>query len=304
MTKFLFRSTLFIAIVGISILLVFFQADGYSDPFYIRFTTPKQSSLILGTSRAAQGIHPVILNKVLLRNDMFNYSFTINISPYGPTYLKSIKKKLDTISKNGIFILTVDPWSISSISENPDDKSNFRELEKKLNKVQSVNTFPNLQYLAKLYDKQYYDIIKGNKNMFLHKDGWLEVNIIMDSIIIKDKIERKVKSYLMNTLPKYKFSLFRLKFLIKTIKYLDNYGEVYLVRLPVHPKIMEVDNMLINNFNDKIKEAINKSSGYYDMTRFNDEFIYTDGNHLYKKSGIKVSEDIANWILKSENNVN
>ena len=91
MKKFIVNICLFLIIVLLTILGVFWQADGKTDPFYLRFTTDKQNSLILGTSRAAQGLLPEVLNSKLNRDDFFNYSFTLGHSPYGPTYLKSIK---------------------------------------------------------------------------------------------------------------------------------------------------------------------------------------------------------------------
>ena len=96
-------------------------------PFYVRFTSPTQHNLIIGTSRAAQGIQPTVLNEIIPNKSFFNYAFTAAQSPFGPVYLKSIQKKIDTTTKNGIFIVTVDPWSISSKSKDPNDSSKFRE---------------------------------------------------------------------------------------------------------------------------------------------------------------------------------
>ena len=85
MNKFLLHTIAFLLLCIISLYLLFSFANEQNDPFYIRFTTPEQSSLILGTSRAAQGILPAVLNEKLSRNDFFSYSFSGNISPYGPT---------------------------------------------------------------------------------------------------------------------------------------------------------------------------------------------------------------------------
>ena len=84
-----------ISIITLSVIsFIFLKADGYTDPFYIRFTTPKQQNLILGTSRAAQGIQPRFF-KEMMGVDIYNYAFTIGQSPYGPVYLKSIKRKFN-----------------------------------------------------------------------------------------------------------------------------------------------------------------------------------------------------------------
>jgi hypothetical protein len=52
----------------------------------------------------------------------------------------------------------------------------------------------------------------------------------------------------------------------------------------------------MSDFDSKIKDAILLSKDYLDLTKENSSFTYTDGNHLYKKSGAVVSEKIANWL--------
>ena len=47
---------------------------------------------------------------------------------------------------------------------------------------------------------------------------------------------------------------------------------------------MQVENELMPEFEDIIQEIIHLSSGYLDFTYENDNYIYTDGNHLNKES--------------------
>ena len=299
MKKFLIESAVFLAIIFISFYVILLKADGYTDPFYIRFTTPKQHSLVLGNSRAAQGIQPDVLNKVLGREDLFNYSFTLTHSPYGPTYLKSIKKKLHDETRDGIFILSVDPWSISSNSKNPEDSSQFKELERFLGKTRFVNLSPNVPYLLDSYDQPFINLLFTPKtSMYLHDDGWLEVTIRMDSVSLRKNVKKKVYDYKKNNLPVFKFSQVRLDYLIKTVEYLKQHGKVYLVRLPVHPLMMEIDRQLLPDFDDKIRFVAEITlTPYLDMTFLNDQYVFTDGNHLYKKSGEEISIEIGKWIL-------
>ena len=49
MKLFLQRLALFMLLPGAVFVLTLYSADGRTDPFYLRFTTPRQSSLILGT---------------------------------------------------------------------------------------------------------------------------------------------------------------------------------------------------------------------------------------------------------------
>ncbi|RZK48424.1 MAG: hypothetical protein EOO59_16825, partial [Hymenobacter sp.] len=89
---------------------------GYVDAFYARFASPPAGSLVLGTSRAAQAILPSALAARLGRHydgPWLNYAFTLAESPYGPGYLSSIRRKLAAGTTQGLFILAVDPWSLS-----------------------------------------------------------------------------------------------------------------------------------------------------------------------------------------------
>lgn len=98
MIKFIVKTLSFSLVISILFLWICSNADGYTDPFYMRFTTSKQNSLILGTSRAAQGLQPKFFDSIL-KETILNYSFTVAHSPFGKTYLRSIKKKMDLNSK-------------------------------------------------------------------------------------------------------------------------------------------------------------------------------------------------------------
>ena len=59
--------------IAASIGFIFSKADGYSDAFYLKFTSSKKSNLILGTSKAAQGLQPDVLMNIN-KEDFFNLS--------------------------------------------------------------------------------------------------------------------------------------------------------------------------------------------------------------------------------------
>lgn len=302
MKRIIIQTAIFLLITGGSFLLILCQADGRSDAFYLRFTTKKQTNLIIGTSRAAQGLQPKVFDEVLQDEaPFFNYAFTLAQSPFGPIYFNSIQKKLDTTQKNGTFIVTVDPWTICAATKNPNDSSAFRETDLALANTQNVNQNPNWGYLYHNFGGKYHQILfPARTKMYLHKDGWLEVTLRTDTATIKKRTLRKMKDYRFNVLPRYKFSSLRLQYLLKTIQYLKNYGEVFLVRMPVSEEMIGIENELMLDFNSKINEAILLSNDYLDLTKENSSFTYTDGNHLYKKSGAIVSEKIANWIMSTK----
>lgn len=296
MRRFVTQTGLFLLLIGALFLMMLSLADGNTDPFYLRFTTPKQSSLILGTSRAAQGLQPAAFNEELGK-DIFNYAFSISHSPFGSTYFESVKRKLQQDTSDGIFIITVDPWSISSATANPNDSANFREKDLALGNTRYVNMKPNFFYLLQNLSGDYYKILRSNTSgMFLHRDGWLEVTVPMDSSVVERRVEAKVRTYQQRA-QSYKFSSFRLEYLKKLIHYLKNRGEVYLVRLPMHPKMFEVENQFMPDLTEKVQGLLEIPGNYLDMTESNSDFTYTDGNHLHRSSGKIVSQKIANWIV-------
>lgn len=294
MKKFLYQVVLFLLLLLIPFILGVFQADGDTDEFYLRFTIPRQTNLIIGASGAAQGLQPQMFSDVLNRN-FFNYSFSLFHSPYGPAYLGSIKKKLDKTVKDGIFVLSVTPPSLFANTYDPNDSLGFRELNYCVAKTSIVNQQPNFLYFYQNYDGKYYKLFSREKGpIFLHDDGWCEVSVPMDSISANNRFTRRAERY--NKWDNFSFSPVRFEYLIKTIEYLRNHGKVYLVRLPIHPEMMELENKLMPDFEEKMETIIPLSNGYYDMTSLNDQFSYTDGFHLYKDSGKLVSANIATWI--------
>ncbi|OHX65549.1 hypothetical protein [Flammeovirga pacifica] len=291
---FIFKTSLFCLASIIITCCLIFTIDGRSDPFYLRFTTKKQSSLILGTSRAAQGIVPSIFRDSL-NIDIYNYAFTVGHSPYGPVYLESIKKKLDTKNKNNIYILAVDPWAISSWCEEPDNINQFRENKLCLSYINNVNSLPNFEFIYN-YDQSPYNLFLKKTKMLLHTDGWLEVEINKSEISNSSRL-KKEETYRQEHLPRTKFSTVRFQYLQKTINYLNQFGEVYLVRIPIHDKILQIENDLNFDFNEKIT-LLKGYKNYYDFTLIRNQFLFTDGNHLHRSSSKDFSKILVSTLIK------
>lgn len=298
MRHFLVNFLIISALLLLVLTSLFSLADGYTDAYYLRFTTSKKSNLILGTSRAAQGLIPQVFDSIL-QKDFYNFSFTVAHSPYGPVYLKAIQKKLKTTEHEGVFILAVDPWSISSKSQLPDDVTNFRENKLCLGNTFLVNCKPNPEYLLKNLNGKFITLLTSKKDSsrFLNDDGWLEINVKMDSAIVKKRILRAKNDYMEN-LKTYKFSTARLEALKQTISFLKKSGKVYLVRLPVHNELMDIESSYMPNFDKVVQEARSLSDGYFDLTYLNSQLKYTDGNHLHQESGRLVSKTLA-LLIKS-----
>ncbi|MEL6813008.1 MAG: hypothetical protein AAFP76_16915, partial [Bacteroidota bacterium] len=228
MKKFLLHSALFVVLILSSIGAIFYQADGYSDPFYIRFTSPKQNSLILGTSKAAHCFQPSELKSLLPDHSLLNYSFTVAHSPYGPGYYKSIKRKMKKDAANGIFIVTIDAWSIASDGEDPNDESLFPENKSFLYNLETVASKPNVPYLLHWYRKNYLKFFERDPVAFLHDDGWLEINAPMDEDIVVQRLQNKSKE-LTEKREKFQFSETRLSYLYQTIEFLQAlYNDIFI----------------------------------------------------------------------------
>lgn len=300
MKSFIVKVVLFSVIVIGSSMVVLSFSDRSTDPFYVRFTTPKQNNLILGTSKGTQGLQPQVFDSIL-NLDLFNYSFTNRHSPFGSTYLNSIKKKLNPEVKDGIFIDTIDPWSISSSVKDPNDTTGFRENELMLANNNFVNMNPNFEYLLKNFEGQYHNIFTAeDEAMFLHDNGWLEVSIPMDSARVTKRTQGKIAYYRNDVLPLYSLSSVRLGYLKQTVDYLKLHGKVYIVKLPVFPEMFEIEKELMPDFNEVIDPVVQASDGHLDMTNENHLYQYTDGNHLWKESGRLASAKVAAWIKSEE----
>ncbi|MDA3898399.1 MAG: hypothetical protein PF482_19860, partial [Desulfobacteraceae bacterium] len=230
------------------------------------------------------------------------YAFTIGQSPFGKIYFESIKRKLRKSDGNSLFIISVDPWSISSKSKDPNDITLFRENGLCLDNTKIVNMKPNIIYLLNNVKGRNIDFLKNidkKKTLLLKQNGRLQVTVDMDAISVKKRLKRKIRSY-NKKLRGYRFSEKRLAYLNTTIEFLKNYGSVYLIRLPIHPQIFKIENRLMPDFEQKIQTTKLLSDGYLDLTPRNAEFMYTDGNHLYKQSGRQVSNIIAHWITETK----
>jgi hypothetical protein len=289
-------------------------ANGSTDNFYLRFTSSKQNSLIIGTSRSAQGIHPNILDSVLNleeNNSIYNYSFSINNSSYGKEYYYAIKNKINESAKNGLFIITVDPWAISSDTTLNDNEI---DIESIFYSKKHYNSYPNYEYLIKNYKKGWGNILLKriesnilirNQNSlskikgaftYLRKDGLLEVYTSMDSTYVKQNIQKKVYNY-NTSMSSNKFSKFRFLYLRKTIQLLKKHGEVYLVRMPVHTSLFKIEDSFDPQFDKRIMNLANKTN--VDYLNFADnatQYSYTDGNHLYINDAKIFSNQLAERI--------
>ena len=296
--------------VLLTIIALGFLADGYTDPFYLRLTGPVQNALIVGSSRAAQNIQPAILNAALrgeYRQQLYNFSFTYGRSPYGEAYLNAIRKKLNKDVKNSLFIVSVDPWSLGAFRKSPENPATFTERNSFLEDTSWINTTPNFSYLLKCYPNPYFTLLTGKIHreilnyhppQFLNKDGWLDISWPMDSLSIKHRNQLSIEMYRYN-IDSMSVSNLRKSYLCKTIRFFQQHGDVYLVRMPVHPDLLVLENQFYPG-SDKAMDSIARQQHipYFNFMDSCSKYIYTDQSHLWKESGAIVTKQLAALIIK------
>lgn len=293
MKRFLFQIVLFsIPIFAFIYITALIFGDGKTDYYYLRFTSPKQENLILGTSKAAQGIIPSILDSNFNRK-FFNFSFNLSISPYGKQYYNAIKKKLNPKTQNGIFILTVDVFNLTSL----DLKKEELITEEKLGSMHFMNWNPNIEYLFKNDIQPWkYNTDESINITNLHKNGWLEVNYPFSKERYIKNLESKINDYEKNQLRRT-ISPMRLAYLEKTIQLLQKHGTVYLVRIPTAKEMLDIENQIYPDLNQKITSIAQKYNlNYFDFSLEYEIYQTTDGNHLYKPYAKKFTQALCDSI--------
>ncbi|MCA6066834.1 hypothetical protein JI747_006575 [Chryseobacterium sp. RG1] len=303
MKRFLLKISLYLLGIILLFCVLGTFADGNTDDNYRHFAVPKPQNIILGDSRGSQAVIPDVL-QAKLSGAFDNFSLNVVESPYGKIYLEALKRKLDPETKNGVFILTVDPWNLS-LNKNVKSEKEYPEEHSPLKNMHFYNWSPNYEYLLKNYSRSWFKIYlereeTGKSNTYLHKNGWLEVNVDMnkDSVAVreKNKIEFYNKLAAENNLSAERILAFK-----QMINYLKPKGKVFIVRIPASKSITEIENKKYPDFSKLMNEIANKNSiKFFDFSTSYDKYLYTDGNHMYKESGKIFSSQIADSIRANQ----
>lgn len=283
------------------------RADGETDEYYLRFTTPPAGSMILGTSRSAQGLRPQVMDSVLGKSghpgQVLNYSFALGISNYGPAYLRSIGRKLDPSARDGVFVLAVDPWSLGARA-GESDATGWPEDERFLAKLRLVSMKPNVEYLLTAYQKPILTIAwpraeRQQRTMRVHPDGWLEVRLPMDSASVAKRERDKLREYRATHAPGLRVSEERIAWLERTITLVRPHGRVLLVRMPVGAGMLALEDSLAPGFSARM-EAVAREQGarFLDLTLHPGPWRFTDGHHLEPGSAAEASRLVAEALTE------
>jgi hypothetical protein len=272
------------------------------DPFYYKVATPKAHSLILGTSRASQGIKPSVFNESGLdfQGPMLNFAFTEGTSRPGPWYFGAAKRKLDPATKHGLFIIEVSPRSLSVPNHKdngPDSIEDFSERRFFPSTLSRVDVHPNLEYLFKNYPDHLYtlfaDSFAKKERSVLHKDGWLEIRFSPKTEEkLASRIDNKIKTQAKEFSSSH-FSQLRLQYLSEFVGYLKEYGRVVVVRLPSSEKYYAMENALAPHFEDDVGRAMAAAGAeYYSFAADWAHYKTNDGNHLQAPYSEKLSREL------------
>lgn len=298
MKAFLIKVLVFVVLVAGLISFILIKYGGTVDYFYLKFTVPKQTSMILGDSRSMEGIRPDVINQELkdvgFDLPMFNYSFTIVQISYGKPYTESIKRKLKP-SPNGLFILNVNPWLFTNRKGDDLENGIYAEKCKPPNNMHFVDLNPNPEYFFK--NRRYLHfrtLLTGNTE--LHKDGWSEKKIIAkDSSELKKWKEEQVNMY-NDFAENDRKSEIRLEDFSELIRFLKQNGKVVLVRMPVNSQILAMEDRFWPGFDGDMEIISNQlGSNYFNFSKENKYQTY-DGNHLDPHGAMVFTRDLCDSI--------
>lgn len=282
--------------------ILFLGVNGaYIDYFYDKFTTPKQYSLIIGDSRAFNGILPKVIDSCLVNTSIkkptYNFSFTIAQAAYGPSYLEAIKRKMNTDSDNQLFILQVTPWMLANRKPDSLKQSDDHFQNSPPHNMVDMSSNPNFEYVFKNFKNFNF---KGvfRKNSVLYKDGHLVNNNLPKNRIQFEEWKSKQLGIYSKWKDEWTITDYRFHWLQETVKYLNNYGTVVFVRMPFDNEFLKVENEFCPDFNNIIENmALENNVIFLDYSKLT-EWSTFDGHHLDKEGASMFSEKLSSDILK------
>jgi hypothetical protein len=268
-----------------------------SDKFSSKLFDEKQSSLILGTSKAeklpVRPINSILKKHNTQHSNFYNYAFHLGASPYGPLYYEKVmsfvKSNPDSINA---FILCVDPWALSC-KKNKDSAQYFGERTTYMS-FDLNSSFPKERYFHKYYTQSYI-------TLFMDKKDISKTSVRPDSLLVKKQTQAKMYSYKNEHLFSSQISTIRYSYFEKLIESLKNYGTVYLVILPTSKEMVTLESKYCPDFTIRINSTAKKHNlGLIDFTPVTSNYLCPDGNHLFSSDAAKVSSVIADIIILNE----
>ncbi|AUP77257.1 hypothetical protein [Flavivirga eckloniae] len=308
MKSFIFKTIIFSIILAVTYAyFVNKLSEGYVDPYYNKFSQ-EAGGLILGLSRASEGISPEVIENELSSDNfekpMVNFAMNTVQSSYGEIYLEGIKKKIKPNAKKGLFIVSISPGSFSAPLGMDDTNVYNMDKEGIIGKVDNLTSLPNYSYIINTYSQPLYNTLHDlNKweHYIPHQNGWNEVTENGKFQKMKESDIKHWKSltirYYKRKIKKEQLSNYRLNHFINTIQYLKTAGNVFIVRLPADTDIIALENSLWKDF-DKQIDSISKKYGvkFLNYSTLGDNYKTYDGSHMLSKSAKEFSKLLSRDI--------
>ncbi len=266
-------------------------ATWYVDDLYPKFTGTA-SGLEVGTSRESDGVVPSILEECLAEPgvalNIENFAFAYGQSDYGEMYLDAIRRKLDPDTEDGVFTVGGNPASLSqSLAEGDAEPDDSRS---RLAQMENVTADPNLEYIRRFYGKALYKGFTHTGERFnlrvAHPDGWIEVRQEVPDYAMSDSgmaewrgqnIDRMTRD-----MPLSAPSTHRMEALGKVLELLGQHGRVWMIRMPIHPDILALEQEYWPDFSETMADLA-RSHGveFFDYSGEHETFPSYDGSHLF-----------------------
>tara|TARA_Y100000815_G_scaffold46279_1_gene38018 strand:+ start:3841 stop:4776 length:936 start_codon:yes stop_codon:yes gene_type:complete len=302
MRFFILKLLLFLALLASAYaFLVNRLSEGYVDMYYPKYTQGA-SSLVIGLSRADQGIDPkTVTENINQEIDLPLINFAANQYYYGEVYLEAIKKKLIRANGKGVFILSASPGSFTAPIGFGAEGIKKMDEKAAIGKTEYFNSNPNYSYIINCYGEGLYHALLAQRapgNVITHDNGWNEVLASGSDFTLSDALKmdwkRQNLAYFQRRLPKEETKSYRWEWFGKTIEYLMDKGQVILVRMPADKEIIDFENENSPNFR-KSMDSITKvhQIPYLDYSKNAPGYETYDGSHLHSESAIQFSTQLA-----------
>ncbi len=279
---------------AVTVLLIFGAAfammpSGKMGDVYERVSSPLQSSLVIGTSRAAQAVNPEIINarlKKLYPAPLYNFAFHLDASSYNPVYETAIHKKLAPHDgKRHLFVLAVDPWALRKLDSIPQELA-----------LKSYSKRPNIEYLSKNFSRTWFSPLPTHS--FVNRHGRTEVDYAPKSKAEWEKRAGMRLAAYNDMARKYRYDYSSQQVLERIVRSLKKRGDVFLVRIPVSKPMKTLEDKVCPSFDTKMRNLSQKHNvKYLDFSKT--DYSTTDGNHLTQSEGNRFSQALADSIRMS-----
>ncbi|MEQ8706290.1 MAG: hypothetical protein RIC19_20320 [Phaeodactylibacter sp.] len=259
------------------------------DVDYSKFTH-KAEHLILGVSRAKVGLVPEILKETLdLEGQVLNFAFTGLVSPYEEHYAALVRRKVrrNVQGRPALFILSVNTGNLGW-------SGNFFQKPPPIYDLLLVNTSPNPDYILRNINSRTSFLFSwlqepDKQPMFVaHRDGWVERT--RESEVPDEKIYGQYAEKFRSL----ELSSECLQVLSALTTYLEQYGEVVLVRLPVDETMAAMEEKAIPGFDEQLTAfAAAHDAIYLNYLRSGADYVFSDPHHLLNTGARAFTRQLA-----------